>query len=189
MLTVTPEGTINLAIDPAYAGWSTAQLLASIINQHRLGLEETGEEIARAVSERVVRVRIPDVERPDPANFIADIMGIRFDASLLDLPARIVVNEREQAIVATGNVEIGPTLITYRDLVINTAPPTPQGAAQVIQPSRWATVHTGARPNETARLQDLLQAFRQIDVSVDDQIAILNMLRRSGNLHAEIVVD
>jgi flagellar basal body P-ring protein FlgI len=40
-----------------------------------------------------------------------------------------------------------------------------------------------------ARLQDLLQAFRQIDVSVDDQIAILNMLRRSGNLHAEIVVD
>mgnify|MGYP001203512068 CR=1 FL=1 len=189
MMTVTPDGAINLTIDPAYAGWSTSQLLASIINQHRLGLEETGEEIARAVNERVVRVRIPDVERPDPANFIADIMGIRFDASLLDLPARIVVNEREGAIVATGSVEIGPTLITYRDLVINTAPPTPQGAAQVIQPSRWAAVQTNARPNETARLQDLLQAFRQIDVSVDDQIAILNMLRRSGNLHAEIVVD
>lgn len=189
MQTVSPEGTINLVIDPAYAGWSTAQLLASIINQHRLGLEETGEELARAVTERVVRVRIPDVERPDPANFIADVMGIRFDASLLDLPARIVVNEREGAIVATGNVEIGPTLITYRDLVINTAPATPQGAALVAEPSRWAAVQTNPRPNETARLQDLLAAFRQIDVSVDDQIAILNMLRRSGNLHAEIVND
>jgi len=189
MQSVSPDGTIQLVIDPAYAGWSTSQLLASIINQHRLGLEETGEELARAVTERVVRVRIPDVERPDPANFIADIMGIRFDASLLDLPARIIVNEREGAIVATGNVEIGPTLITYRDLVINTAPPTPQGAAQVVQPSRWAAVQTAARPSEVARLQDLLAAFRQIDVSVDDQIAILNMLRRSGNLHAEIVVD
>lgn len=189
MRTVQPDGTINLVLDPAYAGWSTAQLLSSIINQHRLGLEETGEEIARAITERVIRVRIPDVERPDPANFIADIMSIRFDASLIDLPARIVVNEREGAIVATGDVEIGPTLITYRDLVINTAPPTPAGAAQVAQPSRWAAVQTNARPNETARLQDLLTAFRQIDVSVDDQIAILNMLRRSGNLHAEIVVD
>jgi flagellar P-ring protein precursor FlgI len=189
MQTISPDGTIHLVIDQAYAGWSTTQLFASIINQHRLGLEETGEDIARAITERVVRVRIPDVERPDPANFIADIMGIRFDASLLDLPARIVINEREGAIVATGNVEIGPTLITYRDLIINTAPPTPQGAAQIATPSRWAQVHTGARPNEAARLQDLLTAFRQIDLTVDDQIAIINMLKRSGNLHAEIVVD
>ncbi len=189
MQTISPDGTIQLVIDPAYAGWSTTQLFASIINQHRLGLEETGEELARAITERVVRVRIPDVERPDPANFIADIMAIRFDASLLDLPARIIINEREGAIVATGNVEIGPTLITYRDLVINTAAPTPQGAAQVATPSRWATVHTNARPSEAARLQDLLTAFRQIDLTVDDQIAIINMLRRSGNLHAEIVVD
>lgn len=189
MQTVSPDGTITLVIHPAFASWSTSQLLASIVNQHRLGLEETGEELARAMSERVVRIRIPEVERPDPANFIADIMGIRFDSSLLDLPARIVVNEREGAIVATGNVEIGPTLITYRDLVINTAPAGGQQAQQIVGPSRWAAVQTTARPTETARLQDLLAAFRQIDLPVDDQIAILNMLRRSGNLHAEIVTD
>lgn len=189
MQTVAPDGTITLVIHSAFAGWSTSQLLASIVNQHRLGLEESGEELARAMSERVIRIRIPEVERPDPANFIADIMGIRFDSSLLDLPARIVVNEREGAIVATGNVEIGPTLITYRDLVINTAPAGGAQAQQLVGPSRWAAVQTTGRPNETARLQDLLAAFRQIDLPVDDQIAILNMLRRSGNLHAEIITD
>ena len=187
MQTVSPDGTITLVIHPAFAGWSTSQLLASIVNQHRLGLEETGEELARAMSERVVRIRIPEVERPDPANFIADIMGIRFDSSLLDLPARIIVNERG-AIVATGNVEIGPTLITYRTWSSHRA------ARAGSRPSRsWAQA-AGRRcrpPGDRPRPRPAGPA-RRVPAdrpSVDDQIAILNMLRRSGNLHAEIITD
>lgn len=190
MPTVAEDGSITLIIDHSVASWSTAQLLANTINQHRLGFDDA-PEIARAVDDRTVRVMIPAPERPDPANFIGDILSIRFDPSLLDLPARIIVNEREGAIVVTGDVAISPTLITHGDLVITTvAPPiepTPDNP-QIVR-DRWTLVQTEARARDTARLQDLLAAFKQLDVSVDDQIAILNMLRRSGKLHAELIVD
>lgn len=191
MPTIADDFSITLILDHAVANWTTSQLISSTINQHRLAYDDLALDIARALDERTVRVIIPPEERSNPANFLADVMSIRFDPSLIDLPARIVVNEREGAIVATGDVEISPVLITHGDLVITTInppiQPTPQNPQ--LDASRWAVVGTAARPTEGARLQDLLTAFRQLDVSVDDQIAILNLLRRSGKLHAEMVVD
>ncbi len=189
--TIAPDGTITLVIKNALASWTTSQLIASTVNQHRLSFDETAAEIARAVDDRTVRVVIPDVERSNPANFIADILGIRFDPSLIDLPARIIVNEREKAIVVTGDVDISPALITHGDLAITTVTPAPEPSPgnPLVERSKWAEVGTSTRPRDKARLQDLLAAFKQMDVPVNDQIAILNMLSRTGKLHAQIVVD
>ncbi len=191
MPTIAEDGSVTLIVDHSVANWTTSQLIASTINQHRLAYDDRAPDIAFAVDERTVHVVIPTEERPNPANFLADILSIRFDPSLISLPARIVVNEREGAIVATGDVEISPVLITHGQLVITTAtpPPIPTPQNPLIEQSRWTVVETAARPSEGARLQDLLSAFRQLDVSVDDQIAILNLLRRSGKLHAEMIVD
>ncbi|RMH23646.1 MAG: flagellar basal body P-ring protein FlgI [Planctomycetota bacterium] len=190
--TVAPDGTVTLLINPNVAGWTTATLLTSVINQHRLGLDLEGEPIALAIDERTVRVRIPTTDLRDPAGFIADILSVRFDPSLLDLPARVVVNEREGIIVMTGDVEISPTALTHGDLVITSVTP-PAGADPAAPapagPSRWAGLSTSARPQESARLADLLAAFKQLDVPVDDQIAILMQLHRTGALHAELIVN
>ncbi len=191
MPTVSEDGSVTLLIEPAFAGWTTSQLIANTINQHRLSYDETARDIAYALDERSVRVEIPEVELGNPAGFLSDILGIRFDSSLVSLPARIIVNEREQAIVVSGDVEIRPTLIAHGSLVVTSVTPAvdPATLPPQIERRSWTALDRGARAREKARLQDLLAAFKQLDVSVDDQIAILNMLRRNGDLHAELIID
>jgi len=191
MTTIAPDGSVTLVIDPSFSGWSTAQLIANTINDHRLGLNVTAERIARAEDERSVRVRIPQTEMSDPANFLADILSIRFDPSLLSLPAMVRINEREGVIVVTGDVQISPVLITHEDLVITTVTPPPQGtpADPLVEQQRWSPVTTSEREGDEARLEDLLRAFKQLNVPIDDQIAILAQLKRTGRLHAELVFD
>jgi len=180
MPAIDPDGAITLIIRPAFAGWTTAQLLADTINQHRLGFDESAPDIAFAQDERSVRVQIPAEELPDPANFIADIISVNFDGSLIDLPASVVVNEREGVIIATGDARISPVVISHNQMVVTTVnEPLQEGDP----PPNPAVTQAGS-PDESARVEDLLAAFRALDVPVADQIAILAQLHRSGRLHA-----
>lgn len=191
MNTVQSDGTLRLVVEPSYGGWTTTQLVASIINSERAGLEEAAEEIAFAQDERTVLVVIPEAERPDPANFIAGVLEIRMDPSLLSLPARVIVNEEKGTIVVTGDVQISPSVISHKDLVITTVlpPREPTPANPQLQRSRWAAVTTGDEPRDATRLQDLLEALKQLDVAVADQIAILAKLHKIGRMHCEFIVE
>jgi len=191
MPTVAANGTITFVIQPQFAGWSTAQLLANTINQDRLGLDTDAPELARANDERTVRVRIPSDELRDPASFIASIQNIRFDPMLLSLPARVVINEREGVIVVTGDVLIRPTVISHGDLVVTTVTPPSQPSPQnpTIEQSTWTTLGKPRRDRDAARLQDLMSAFKRLAVPVKDQIAIIVELHRSGSLHADLVIN
>jgi len=184
---ISSDGSLTLVIDPNVSGWTTSQLISSTINQDRIGFDDDAEEIAFALDDRTVRVRIPPAEQRDPAAFISDILSIRFDPSLLSLPARVVINEREGVIVVTDDVEISPTILAHGDLMITTV--SQQAAPGAVQTSRWATLDTTSDEGQSTRLQDLLSAFKQLDVPVNDQIAILMELHRSGALHAELVID
>jgi len=184
---ISSDGSLTLVIDPNVSAWTTSRLIASTINQDRIGFDDDAEEIAFALDDRTVRVRIPDAERRDPAAFIADILSIRFDPSLLSLPARVVINEREGVIVVTENVEISPTILAHGDLMITTvSQPPPPGTPES---SRWAKMDTTTDTEQSTRLEDLLAAFKQLDVPVNDQIAILMELHRTGALHAELVIN
>lgn len=191
MTTISADGTITLVIEPSYAGWTTARLLASVINSERQGLDDTAGEIALALDERSVRVLIPEAERPDPAYFISSIQEIRLDPSLLSLPARVIVNEKRGTIVVTGDVQISPAVISHKDLVVTTVTPMrePTVANPKVERKRWVQVDTTKNVRETARLQDLLEALKQLDVAVEDQIAILQKLHKIGRMHCEFIVE
>ncbi|MBL8746635.1 MAG: flagellar basal body P-ring protein FlgI [Phycisphaerae bacterium] len=191
MTTVSRDGSITLVIEPSYAGWTTSQLVASVINSERQGLDDTAREIAVALDERSVRVQIPEAELADPAYFISSIQEIRLDPTLLSLPARVIVNERRGTIVVTGDVQISPAVISHKDLVVTTIMPTrePTVANPKVERSRWASVDTTKNTRETGRLQDLLEALKRLDVSVDDQIAILQKLHKIGRMHCEFIVE
>lgn len=191
MNTIAPDGTITLVIEPAYAGWTTSQLVASIVNSERQGLDDAANEIAFALDERSVQVKIPEEELSDPAYFISSIQEIRLDPSLLSLPARVIVNERRGTIVVTGNVQISPAVISHKDLVITTIVPPrePTAANPQIQRTRWASLDTTRNEREIARLQDLLEALKHLDVPVGDQIAILQKLHKIGRMHCEFIVE
>ncbi|MHC4976422.1 MAG: flagellar basal body P-ring protein FlgI [Planctomycetota bacterium] len=183
MPTIQEDGSVTLLLRPSFAGWTTSQLIADTINQHRLGFDTQAEEIAYAVDDRTVRVQIPTEELADPANFLADILSIQFDGSLLELPARVVVNEREGVIIATGNARITAVVISHGNMVVTTVNEV-GGDDGDENPMLTRAGTTGG-----TRVEDLLAAFRQLDVSVEDQIAIFSQLHRSGRLLAELVIE
>lgn len=183
------DGTIRLVVRPAFGGWTTSQLMADTINQHRVGFTEAAIEIARAVDDRVIEVRVPEEERAGPANFLSDILSIRFDPSLLDLPARVVVNEREGVIIATGEARFSPVSISVPGVMISTlsGDDRPANVPPGAIPS--AAIPSDAREGVTGRVEDLLAAMRQLNLPIAEQIAIVHQLHRAGALHAELVMD
>jgi len=182
-----PDGTIRVVIRPSFGGWTTSQLVADTINQHRVGFTETAIEIARAVDDRTVEVRVPEAERGTPANFLADILSIRFDPSLLDLPARVVVNEREGVIIAAGGARFSPVSISAPGVMISTL----AGAEDEDRPAAPASAQVPSDDEEgvTGRVEDLLAAMRQLNLPIGEQISIIHQLDRAGALHAELVMD
>jgi flagellar P-ring protein precursor FlgI len=183
-----PDGMIKLVIRPSFGGWTTAQLVSDTINQHRVGFTETAIEIARAVDDRTVEVRVPEAERGAPANFLADILSIRFDPSLLDLPARVVVNEREGVIIAAGGARFSPVSISAPGVMISTL------AGETDEEPRPGAVGSAQVPSDdeegvTGSVEDLLAAMRQLNLPVGEQISIIHQLDRAGALHAELVID
>src|SRR5690606_29215974 len=98
----------------------------------------------RAIDETTVRVVIPPNERPDPANFVANILSKRLSPDLLKLPAQVICNERTGVIIATGNVEISPVAIAHKDLVVTTTtpPPAPTPADPLVRQDKWVGVGT-----------------------------------------------
>jgi flagellar P-ring protein precursor FlgI len=193
------DGSLTLIVRPHFRGWTTTRTIANGINGSVGGsLEGTTEDgagsdsaVARADDDMQVTVKIPEAERADPANFIARVLGTRISPTLLDLPAQVVVNERTGAMVITGDVEISPVAIAYKDLVVSTTTPAPVPTATdpLVTRESLIPVATSGRAAERARLADLIAAFKQLDVPVKDQIHIISEIHKTGRLHATLVVE
>lgn len=186
------EGVFDLVVDNWYAGWSTTHYIASQINDtYHLDTDPTAERIAHVLDDRTVRMLVPPAEMGTQAAFIADIMQTLIDPRRFGLPAMVIANTRTGSIVVTGDVRISPSVITHNDLVLTTTLPAPMPTpeAPLVETQRWARVSTAAEPDDLARLDDLLAAFKQLDIDSVDQIQILRSLHRSGSLHAKLIVD
>lgn len=186
------EDVFELIIHPHFSGYPAAtEIAASINHQYFNSPQAGGPSIATVIDDRTIRVTVPEAERAARAAFVADVLNTDINVSLLKLPAQVVCNQRTGAIIVTGDVQISPVAITHKDLVITTTIPPPQPTPEdpLIERNRWTGVYTNARPSETAKLTDLLAAFKKLDVPVTEQISILQMLRKAGKLQAELVID
>ena len=188
---VDGSGMIRLHVRPSFAGWTTTRMIATAINQDRQGFDETAPEVARAVDGKTIEVQIPGPERRDPAGFISSVLSIRLDPSLLNLPARVIVNRRTGSIVVDGRVGISPVVISHANLVVTTVNPPQAPTPEFPEVRRTSATAVGnpATERSTARLEDLLDAMRALDVPIEDQIAILAQMHAIGNLHAELIVE
>ncbi len=194
---ITPAGTMGLVLKDPYASYPVATTIAAAINDE-FALDGL-RQIAVVEDAKTIKVLVPSEERRNPAGFIATLVTIAIDPSLIQTEARIVINEREGIIVVTGNVEISPVGITHKGLTISSITPTVAGGPLPGFPGtdptqgqgslrRWAPLDTTGRQNRNStRLLDLLSAFDQLLVPVEDQIAIIYELKKTGALHAEII--
>jgi flagellar P-ring protein precursor FlgI len=182
------DSEFNLIIEAPYAGWASASQIASAINAKA---QPQGPAVATAVDSRTIRVVIPESERADKAGFLADVLSADVNNALLDLPAQVIMNPRTGAIIITGEVTISPVAITHKNLTITTVTPPPVPTAQnpVLKQRDWTEFKLGARPAESARLADLVAAFEQLDIPVEEQVSIIQMLHKGGQLKAKLVMD
>lgn len=183
--------TFNLIVKPYYRSFATTRTLANEINGLVADLERVDDaiEIATAVDDTMVRVIIPPNERPNAASFVANVLTKRFSPTLLDLPAMVVVNERTGSIVVTGDVEISAVTVGNERLIVTTTTPPPVPTAQdpLVRRDNWTQFGSIGTASERARIVDLLEAFKQLNVPIREQIAILSQIDRAGRLHGRLV--
>ncbi|MEM9665630.1 MAG: flagellar basal body P-ring protein FlgI [Bacteroidota bacterium] len=145
----------------------------------------------------LIRVTVPDAVTGIPQLYAA-LEDVLVE---VDVPARVVVNERTGTIVAGGNVRLGEVMITYGSLVIST-----QTTPVVSQPAPFsetgetvaADVGEAAIQEESTRsiilepntdISQLAAALNELGLTARDVIAIFQTIDRSGNLHGELVIQ
>jgi flagellar P-ring protein precursor FlgI len=189
-----------LTLQPEYRYYTVASRVADAINgsmndpQDGYGIPAergTNADVAKAIDDTSIYVSVPEQERTNIAQFVGTVMATQVTISLLQQPAEVRINQRTGSIIFSGNVEISPVAISHKNLMITTLVPPPQPTVQNPQRIRETMValDTAGRNREKARIQDLLLAFRTLDVPVDDRINIIMQLHKAGRLHARLVVE
>ena len=152
---------------------------------------------AKALDAETVHVTLPGNYNNDPVSFLADASDLTVEEDQL---AKVVMNERTGTIVFGGDIKLAPCAIAHGNLSITitqtnkVVPPGPfTNAPSVTQTNttvkatekgRQLTFIAGA-----ATLSQVVRALNTMGVSPRDLIAIVQTLRESGALQAELVIQ
>ncbi|MCB1321954.1 MAG: flagellar basal body P-ring protein FlgI, partial [Leptospiraceae bacterium] len=143
------------------------------------------EEADVTVDGGSIIVSLPD--DVDPVEYIARVEQIRI---VPEYRARVVINERSGTIVMGGDIQIDPVSVS-------------RGGMELIitgdmRDARMG-IHVGSDPEaenrevtqefQGANVQEIIKGLNAMGASVKDIIAILEALRDSGALHAEVIVN
>ena len=194
-------GAFDLVIDQHFATWEALSTIVGTLNEEyrsgilgisaSLSVGVSATPIAEMLDARTIRIRVPEQHRGGIPSFVAQIMSLPIHNALLALPARVIVNPELGSIVVTGNVQISAAGVIHGDLLITrtTPEPLPTLQAPLIEQSRVAELGTRLTDSERSKLDDLLAAFKQLNIPVSEQIQLLIMLKKTGRLHAELIID
>lgn len=186
------EPTTHIRLQLRNEDFTTSSRIAEAINE-AFGPDKP---IARAENPALVNVETPAAWAERMADFIAGLEELKVE---VDVPARIVVNERTGTIVIGKDVRIAPVAILHGDLsveiqttlVVSQPPGLSQGKTEVV-PEQTVAARDQAAKNvvlkQGATVEELVRALTAIGSSARDIIAILQNLRAAGALDAELEV-
>jgi len=131
-----------------------------------------------------------------PNAMLAALESLAID---VDIPARVVINERTGTIVTGGHVRIGEVMITHGSLVVST-----QSDPYVSQPSPFSQGETVAGTAGTASVtedgahsvvlsantdvNELAAALNELGIPARDVIAIFQAIKRAGALQGDLII-
>ena len=170
--------------------FATARAVAQTINKAK------GEGTAQALDGRVVRVRAPTT--PDArVNFLADVENLPL--TLSDPAARIVINARTGSVVMNQAVTLAPCAVAHGSLsvTISSTPvvsqPNALSSGQTVT-SEKTDIAIKQEPGALiqlaagAKLADVVKALNSLGATPQDLLAILQAMKSSGALTAELEV-
>lgn len=151
---------------------------------------------AQARAEHAGVVRVDVAGQGGAAGFMAALEELTID---VDVPARVVINERTGTIVAGGGVHISEVMVTYGSVVISTqvdqfvSQPAPLSGGETVSGQQGqATINEDmARavvlpPNTD--VNQLAAALNELGLTARDIIAIFQAIDRAGALQGELVI-
>jgi len=152
---------------------------------------------ARAIDGTSVRVQIPSKFQNDRVTFLSILENI--EVAPTAERAKVIVNERTGTVVIGADVKLMPAAVAHGNITVTVA-----GQNDVSQPngfSNGATVgfeNADIEINKTpgsliemganSNLNDLVKALNSIGVAPIDLISILQALKKSGSLQAELII-
>jgi flagellar P-ring protein precursor FlgI len=157
-----------------------------------------GKGSATAVNSGLVRASIPVTFRGRVVEYIATIEGLDVN---VDLPAKVVVNERTGTVVLGEHVRISTCAISHGNLTISvkntlnvSQPSAPLIGSAAGQTTVTEDVQTEAKEqesrlvvvDETVTLGEVVRALNAVGVTPRDLVAILSALRAAGALQANL---
>lgn len=159
--------------------------------------DNIGYDSASTIDASSVRLRIPSHYKDKVVEFLTLIE--RIDVSI-DVPARVVINERTGTVVIGDNVKISPVAIAHGSLTIDIKtefvvsqplPFAPKGAETVVVPQREVDVkeqQASLVEVSGVTLSEIIRALNALGVTPRDLISILQALKAAGALRAEIEI-
>lgn len=182
------SGTLNLELRDS--DFLTASRMVDAVNAR------FGKGTARAVNGRVVQVKTP-VGENERVMFLGEVESL--DVSPAQSMAKVIINARTGSVVMNQAVTLDRSAVSHGNLsvVINTTSDVSQpeafsrGKTVVTQESQ---IEITAKEGEvmllktSASLADVVKALNSIGATPQDLLAILQALKASGALHAELEV-
>ncbi|MBV8425091.1 MAG: flagellar basal body P-ring protein FlgI, partial [Candidatus Eremiobacteraeota bacterium] len=183
-LKTDPNGFSYVLTSPDY---QTAARLANVLNA-RFGA------IAVALDAETVHVNLPKPYLNNQVQFLADAGELRLNAAEI---AKVVLNERTGTVVMGGDITLAPVAIAHGNLSITitttnqVVPPGPftNAQAQTQTNTRIQATESGKKLlyiSGAPTLAQVVRALNTIGVSPRDLIAIVQALRESGSLQADV---
>ncbi len=171
--------------------FATASEVVKKINDNLSG------EFATTIDPSAIRLRIPDDYRAKLVELISRIEAL---AVTVDVPAKVVINERTGTIVIGDKVRIAPVAIAHGALTIEiktdykvSQPPSfaPESASTVVVPQKEVSVKeqkASLMEVSGVTLGEVVKGLNALGVTPRDLISILQALKAAGALRAELEI-
>ncbi len=187
----TMENAENISIVLHRADFTTASNMKNAINSSLHGYYAVSPDSA------TVDVKVPLDYRDSVVDFVRYLESINVN---VDVPARVVINERTGTVVIGSNVRLAPVAIAHGDLTIEikttyqvSQPPSfgPESSETVVVPDTdFAVKEQKASLIKISgvSLGEVMTALNALGVTPRDLVAILQSLKEAGALRAELEI-
>jgi flagellar P-ring protein FlgI len=194
------QDKITLILETSQSSFGMAQDIEDLINQFTSsGFDGNGsrssqpgsssssssntrEKSASAIDQLHVEVKIPQIYKEHPVQFISELLKLRLVVGKNN--RRVVIREREGVVAIGEDVMIAPVAISHKNLTISSKNTSTGGNGFI--PVGYDRTSTGS---ENSSLKQLVSALNLLAVPNEDIIAIIKTIERQGNLYGELVIE
>lgn len=189
-----PEADLDPVVEFNFHKMDYAQIQRAVEAITKVVSEENA---VTAVDARTVAVRVP-VQRAQRVSVMAQLLELEIQP-VIDI-ARVVVNARTGSVVVNQSVRLAPFAVTHGNLTIQV-----QATNQVVSPSlvsrsrpmnqrnERVTIDQGpagqmVKVDEGASLEQVVRAINMLGATPQDLMSILQAMKSSGALQAELEI-